>query len=218
MPVYDESGMKSVIINWVDNNQGHKFSSVWWPKIVEGVEIVKKNGRSWVPNLFENKDTFVIVGWSAGLTCRIHNRRYTKSSKLLCLTQTYGPRVGDSCCTQIIICFINISNFKELFIGYARRLCLLNLPHTKKRKELQLLWIVISWWMGMPVKSHFATRHISSVRLFVLPLIDYFQTLTSRSATQSTRQHSQYYWYNICVTSGIRAASKPATIRGTNLF
>lgn len=89
-------------------------------------------------------------------------------------------------------------------------------PQTNKRKELQLLWIVISWWMGMPVKSHFATRHISSVRLFVFPLIDHFQTLTSWSATQSIRQHSHYYRYNICVIYGIRATSKPATIRGTN--
>ena len=88
---------------------------------------------------------------------------------------------------------------------------------TNKREELQLFWNVISWWMGMPVKSHFATCHISSFRHFVLLLIDYFQTLTPWSSTQSIRRHSQYYRYNICGTSGIRAESKPATIRGTNI-
>jgi hypothetical protein len=42
MTVNDESDMQSGIMNRVDNNQDHKFSSVWWPKAVEGVEIVLK--------------------------------------------------------------------------------------------------------------------------------------------------------------------------------
>jgi hypothetical protein len=40
MTVNDESEMQSGIINWVDNNQDHKFYSVWWLKSVEGFEIV----------------------------------------------------------------------------------------------------------------------------------------------------------------------------------
>lgn len=48
----------------------------------------------------------------------------------------------------------------------------------------------MSWWMGMHVKSHFAaTRHIS-VRHFLLPLIDYSQSLTSWSATHSDSIHN----------------------------
>ena len=43
--------------------------------------------------------------------------------------------------------------------------------------------------MGMPAKSHFAaTRHVSSVRHFLLPLIDYSQSL--RSATHSDSIHN----------------------------
>jgi len=42
MTLNDESEMKSGIINRVDNKQGHKFSSLWWRKVVEDVEIVQE--------------------------------------------------------------------------------------------------------------------------------------------------------------------------------
>jgi hypothetical protein len=54
MTVDDESEMKSVIINRVDNKQGHKFSSLLWRKVVEVVEIVyiKKLDHGY-PTFFE---------------------------------------------------------------------------------------------------------------------------------------------------------------------
>jgi hypothetical protein len=48
------------------------------------------------PTFFE-KVTHPIVGWTASRTCVNHNKKCTKSSKLLCLTQRGGPQVGDPC-------------------------------------------------------------------------------------------------------------------------